>query len=67
MYGIILSFIIVLFLIAFTVVRAYIMDVHTICCKKSEIQAVIDSLPDDCTVQILIGGKAYENKRARNS
>ena len=67
MYGIIFAIAIIFSMIFIIIFKASRADVHTYYCKKSEANAILDGLSDDCIIQILIGGKTYEHKRAGNS
>lgn len=67
MYGIIISLLIVVLMMFFIIAKAYTAGIHTLYCKKSEIYDVLENVPDDCVIQILIGGNSYELKCAGNS
>lgn len=67
MYGIIISLLIAVFMILFIIVKAHTTNVHTFYCRKSDVFSLLENIPDDCVIQILIGGNSYEHKRAGNS
>ncbi len=66
MYGIIFAFLITVIMFAITIVRAQFSGIHAVYCKKSDVGKVLEDIPDDCMIQILIGGKDYDYKHAGN-
>lgn len=67
MYGAILALLIALAMIALVILKGRGISPEMICCTKAELTSLIDSISDDCIIQILIGGNTYEHKGPRNS
>ena len=66
MYGIIVALFIVFTMIFFIILKSCTSGAVIFHCKKSELDSILYDLPDDCVIQVLIGGKSYEHKRTRN-
>ena len=63
MYGIFIALSIAVAMIFFIIIKSYTLGTVILHCRKSELETLLKDLPEDCTIQILIGGKSYEHKR----
>ena len=52
MYGAIIALVISLTMIAFTVYKGNSIKPMVITCRKSEIHTVLNSVPDDCIIEV---------------
>lgn len=67
MYGAIAALLIALVMMVLVILKGRGIYPQTLYCTKAELTKVIDSISDDCIIQILIGGNSYEHKGAGNS
>jgi len=67
MYGAVLALIIALMMICFVIYKSNFYSGKYFVCRKSEIEFLIDSLPDDCILEVWIGRSTYEQYGNRNS
>ena len=67
MYSAILALIIALMMIVFVIYRSHNKEIQYYICRKSEIENLLDIIPDDCIVEILIGTNAYEQFSDRDA
>lgn len=67
MYGAIAALLIALVMMVLVILKGRGIYPQTLYCTKAELMKVIDSISDDCIIQILIGGNSYEHKGAGNS
>ena len=67
MYGIITALLITVFMMLFIILKANSSGVRIFYCKKSDLEDLLKDIPDDCVIQILIGGNSYEHNRDGNS
>ena len=66
MYGTVFALIIALVMIGFVIYKGSVCGGICYVCKKSEIEYLMDSLPDDCIIEIWIGRKTYDEFGNRN-
>lgn len=67
MYGAILALLIALTMIVLVILKGRNLYSRTVFCKKAQLTSIIDTLSDDCVIQIWIGRNTYEHERAGNS
>lgn len=67
MTGAIFALIIALMMIGFVVCKGSLYGGKCYVCRKSEMEHLLDLLPDDCIIEIWIGRKAYDEFGAGNS
>ena len=67
MMGAIFALIIALMMIAFVIYKSSFCSCEYFVCKKSDIESLMDSLPDDCIIHIWIGRNTYDESGIRNS
>lgn len=60
MYGAIAALIIALMMITLVICKGSSIKREMICCRKSELYSLCETIPDDCMLEIWIGRNTYE-------
>lgn len=66
MYGAIFALIISLMMIVFVIYKGNFCGGRCYICKKSEMEYLLDIIPDDCIIEIWIGRNTYDELGNRN-